>query len=403
MIAPLAASMGRQVVTVFGGVGQGPQVAALRRGVDIVVACPGRLEDLVDQGCCRLDGVAVTAIDEADMMSDLGFLPAVRRLLDRTPKGGQRLLFSATMDKAVAAIVDRFLVDPVVHATVTDDADTPAIDHHVFLLEPTDKSNVVRALATGGKRTLLFARTKRGAAKWAKQLTAAGTPAVDLHGNLTQGARERNLAAFSSGRSSVLVATDIAARGIHVDGVDLVVHLDPPAEHKAYLHRSGRTARAGASGVVVTLSTPDQTAAVRSLMKAAGITATHQRVTPGNAAATLAAGPSIDAPTPSERSTRSAAPAERGQAGRAPDRHDRRPGGESPRTEGAGAGTTTGSVRHFDPRRGFGFIERAGADDLFFHKSQLQGGRVPKTGQRVEFQVGPGRNGSDEARTVTTI
>jgi superfamily II DNA/RNA helicase/cold shock CspA family protein len=389
VIAPLAATVSLRVVTVFGGVGQRPQVAALRAGVDIVVACPGRLEDLLHQGRCRLDDVAVTVIDEADLMSDLGFLPAVRRLLDATPRGGQRLLFSATLDRAVTAIVDRFLVDPVVHATPTGATHAPSMDHHLFTVEPTDKSAVVRALVVGGHRTLLFARTKRGAAKWAKQLTAAGTPAVDLHGNLTQGARERNLAAFASGRSRVLVATDIAARGIHVDGVELVVHVDPPAEHKAYLHRSGRTARAGASGVVVTLATPDQINAVTALTKAAGITARHQRVNATSATINAIAAADRGAAWPKT-------PVRRYRA----QLTEVRSSGPS-NFEGEGV-MPTGTVKHYDSQRGFGFISRENAEDLFFHKSQIDGAQIPQVGQKVEFQIGPSRKGGEEARTITT-
>ncbi len=270
-IAPLAKAMGLRHTVVYGGVGFGNQTAALRQGVDIVVACPGRLEDLMQQGHCRLDRVEVTVLDEADHMADMGFLPGVKRIMDRTPKTGQRLLFSATLDNDVKVLIDRYLVDPVTHALDPADSPVEAMTHHLVETTLVDKLGVVTRLAAGGDRSLLFTRTKHGAKKLVKQLGQSGIPAVELHGNLSQNARERNLADFSSGEVKVLVATDIAARGIHVDDVRLVVHVDPPAEHKAFLHRSGRTARAGAEGLVVTVMTPEQRKDVRSMTRAAGI------------------------------------------------------------------------------------------------------------------------------------
>ncbi|MGH3979855.1 MAG: DEAD/DEAH box helicase, partial [Pseudonocardiaceae bacterium] len=233
-IAPLAAAVGQRITTVYGGVGQGRQVSALRGGIDVLVACPGRLEDLLGQGHVYLEAVEVSVLDEADHMADLGFLPAVKRLLDRTPEGTQRLLFSATLDNGVDVLVRRYLTDPVVHSVDPPAAPISARDHHVFTVAQADKATVVRELASGQGRSLLFTRTKHAAKKLAKQLTVGGIPALDLHGNLAQRARERNLAAFGDGSVRVLVATDIAARGIHVDDIALVVHVDPPAEHKAY-------------------------------------------------------------------------------------------------------------------------------------------------------------------------
>ena len=282
VLTPLAAALGLKVATVYGGVGQNPQIQALRGGADIVVACPGRLEDLIQQGFCRLDAVEVTVLDEADHMADLGFLPAVRRLLDATPKKGQRLLFSATLDGGVDTIVRRYLANPIVHSVDPPAAQVSTMTHHVFAVSAADKPSVVRDLAAGMDRALLFTRTKHGAKKLAKQLTAGGIPAVELHGNLSQNARERNLDDFMAGRTLVLVATDIAARGIHVDDIALVVHVDPPAEHKAYLHRSGRTARAGSDGIVVTIMTPEQVGDVKSLAKAAGISPIITRIAPGH-------------------------------------------------------------------------------------------------------------------------
>jgi superfamily II DNA/RNA helicase len=270
-LVPLARAAGLSTRTVFGGVGQNPQVQGLRRGVDIVVACPGRLEDLMGQGHCSLDSVEVTVLDEADHMADLGFLPAVRRLLDKTPRDGQRLLFSATLDKAIDVLVKRFLSSPVTHEADSAQSPVATMDHHVLHISRDHRLPILVDLASAPGRTLVFTRTKHGAKALARQLNRSGVPTVELHGNLSQGARTRNMDAFHSGRAQTLVATDIAARGIHVDDVALVIHADPPVEHKAYLHRSGRTARAGARGTVVTLMTSEQVGDVRQLARAAGI------------------------------------------------------------------------------------------------------------------------------------
>lgn len=271
VIEPLAKTAGLRAATVFGGVSQARQVSALRGGVDILIACPGRLEDLVTQRHCSLDSVEVTVLDEADHMADLGFLPGVKRLLDRTPTGRQRLLFSATLDRGVDVLIKRYLVNPVTHHVDPVEAPVSAMEHHVFTVTAEDRNAVIAELAAGRDRAVLFTRTKHQAKKLAKSLTAQGIPAVDLHGNLSQAARDRNLAEFKDGSTRVLVATDIAARGIHVDDVTLVVHVDPPAEHKAYLHRSGRTARAGAAGSVVTIATRSQLSEVNTLARQAGI------------------------------------------------------------------------------------------------------------------------------------
>ncbi len=298
-IAPLAAAQRMRTALVYGGVSQGPQVRALRAGVDILVACPGRLEDLIAQGHVRLDRVDVTVLDEADHMADLGFLPGVRRLLDQTPASGQRLLYSATLDNGVDVLVRRYLDDPVTHSVdEADGAVAHEMEHHVFEVVHADKAAVVRELASGHGRSLLFTRTKHGAKKLAAQLTAAGVPAVELHGNLAQNARARNLADFSSGAVRVLVATDIAARGIHVDDIELVVHVDPPTEHKAYLHRSGRTARAGATGTVVTVATGEQMRDVASLTRKAAIRARTTAVSPGASAIVQLTGPPAAKVTP---------------------------------------------------------------------------------------------------------
>ncbi len=270
-LAPLAKAFGLKTQTIFGGVGQGPQVQGLRNGVDIVLACPGRLEDLIQQRHCNLGSVEITVLDEADHMADLGFLPAVKRLLDQTPSNGQRMLFSATLDNAIDVLVKRYLDKPAVHEADSAQSPVAKMDHHVLHINREHRVSVLVDLASAPGRTILFTRTKHGAKALARQLNKSGVPTVDLHGNLSQGARTRNMEAFHSGRATTLVATDIAARGIHVDDVALVVHADPPMEHKAYLHRSGRTARAGAAGTVITLMTDDQRRDVQSLTRAAGI------------------------------------------------------------------------------------------------------------------------------------
>jgi superfamily II DNA/RNA helicase len=307
VLAPLAAAAGLKVATVFGGTSQGPQVSALRHRADIIVACPGRLADLIEQGHCHLGDVEISVLDEADHMADLGFLPVVRRLMEATPPEGQRMLFSATLDNAVDVLVRRFLDEPAKHAV--DAAEAPvAMVHHLLTVTPADRVAVVASLVGGKKRSLVFTRTKRGAQKLARQLTAAHIPAAELHGNLAQSARQRNLSSFASGDVRVLVATDIAARGIHVDGIDLVIHADTPTEHKAYLHRSGRTARAGAEGVVVTLQTAAQAGDVQKLMRRAGVVPLAAKAGPGSAVLRSISG------EPAER----IAPPRRGAATRTP-------------------------------------------------------------------------------------
>ncbi len=278
-MVPLADAYDLRVTTIFGGISQARQVAALKAGVDIVVATPGRLEDLMKQGFLHLDAIEITVLDEADHMADLGFLPIVTKILKATPTGGQRLLFSATLDNGVDKLVNQFLHNEVLHSV--DEANSPvaAMTHHVFETSGNDaKKDLVYKLASGTGRRILFMRTKHHAKKLAKALTDAGIPAVDLHGNLSQPQRDRNLAAFGEGNVKVLVATDVAARGVHVDNVELVIHVDPPMEHKAYLHRSGRTARAGAEGDVVTICLPTQQKDLASLLKKADIQVQPQKV-----------------------------------------------------------------------------------------------------------------------------
>ena len=269
-LLPLAAVLGLRLLAVYGGVPLGRQAQELRRGTDVVVATPGRLLDLLRQQACSLDRVDIAVLDEADHMADMGFLPAVTSLLDRVPPGGQRLLFSATLDGQVDTLIRRYLSDPVRHTVAPTAA---RMDHQIRTVTATDKVAVAAKLAGRPGRTLVFVRTKHRAARLARQLDRAGVRAGALHGNLAQPARTRALAAFAAGTVPVLVATDIAARGLHVDGIGLVVHFDPPTEAKAYLHRSGRTARAGAAGTVITLVLPEQATEVASLQRRAGVLA----------------------------------------------------------------------------------------------------------------------------------
>jgi superfamily II DNA/RNA helicase len=269
-LLPLAAVLGLRLLAVYGGVPLGRQAQELRRGTDVVVATPGRLLDLLGQQACSLDRVDIAVLDEADHMADMGFLPAVTSLLDRVPPGGQRLLFSATLDGQVDTLIRRYLSDPVRHTVAPTAA---RMDHQIRTVTATDKVAVAAKLAGRPGRTLVFVRTKHRATRLARQLDRAGVRAGALHGNLAQPARTRALAAFAAGTVPVLVATDIAARGLHVDGIGLVVHFDPPTEAKAYLHRSGRTARAGAAGTVITLVLPEQATEVASLQRRAGVLA----------------------------------------------------------------------------------------------------------------------------------
>jgi superfamily II DNA/RNA helicase len=312
-LEPLAAAYDLRVTTIFGGVPQGRQVSALKSGIDIVVACPGRLEDLMRQRLISLDSVEITVIDEADHMADLGFLPGVTRILSATPTGGQRMLFSATLDNGVDKLVNRFLRNEVLHSVDSANSPVAAMTHHVFHVSGVQaKKELVHRLASGSGRRILFMRTKHQARKLAKQLTESGVPAVDLHGNLSQPARDRNLAAFTAGDARVLVATDIAARGVHVDGIELVVHIDPPAEHKAYLHRSGRTARAGNAGDVVTVVLPEQRRDTQALMRRAGIRVAPQEVTVDSAAVHAVAGEIAPYRAPAPKATTPARPSQPG-------------------------------------------------------------------------------------------
>jgi superfamily II DNA/RNA helicase len=341
-MAPLAQPLSLRTLTIFGGVKPARDIAGLRVGVDVLVACPGRLADHAEAGHVDLSAVEITVLDEADHMADLGFLPVVTRLLECTPRNGQRLLFSATLDGAVDVLVRRFLTNPVRRSVDPAVSSVPAVSHHVLHVHAEDRFAVLADLTAAPGRTIVFTRTKHGARTLTRRLVAAGVPAVELHGNLAQSARSRNLQAFTSGAVSTLVATDIAARGIHVDDVALVIHADPPAEYKAYLHRSGRTARAGAPGTVVTLMTDAQVPEVNELTRKAGITATITRARPGDQLLTqFAPGHRPCLPTPPVQPTQTAGPALSSRASRThTSRGLRRAGqGSTPPPPAAGPGS----------------------------------------------------------------
>ncbi|WP_248146188.1 DEAD/DEAH box helicase [Microbacterium aoyamense] len=281
-IQPIARSVGLFTTQIYGGVPQGRQVGALKKGVDIVIGTPGRMEDLMKQGKLDLSSIEIAVLDEADHMCDLGFLEGVQTILRATAAGSQKLLFSATLDREVAALVDEFLVEPAVHEVAGEDQDSSTIDHRVLVIEHRDKAEILDSLVSREGKTLVFARTRAYAEMLSEQFEDAGINAVALHGDLNQAKRTRNLERLTSGRVNVLVATDVAARGIHVDDIDLVVQADPPDEYKTYLHRSGRTGRAGRSGTVVTLITRQRRRRMAEMLDRAEIDAPFEEVRPGD-------------------------------------------------------------------------------------------------------------------------
>jgi superfamily II DNA/RNA helicase len=281
-VQPIAQSVGLFTTQIYGGVPQARQVGALQRGVDIVIGTPGRIEDLIEQRRLDLSEVVITVIDEADHMCDLGFLEPVQRILRRTAQGGQKLLFSATLDTGVAALVDEFLVEPSVHEVAGEDQASSTIEHRVFIIENREKRDIVAQLANREGKTLVFSRTRAFAEDLTEHLEDYGIRAVALHGDLNQSRRTRNLQQLTSGRVNVLVATDVAARGIHVDDIDLVIQADAPDEYKTYLHRSGRTGRAGKEGRVVTLIPGNRQRRMTDLLGRAEIDVAFERVALGD-------------------------------------------------------------------------------------------------------------------------
>ncbi len=281
-IQPIARSVGLFTTQIYGGVPQARQVGALKKGVDIIIGTPGRIEDLLNQGKLNLSEVTVAVLDEADHMCELGFLEPVQRILRATAKGSQKLLFSATLDREVAALVDEFLVEPAVYEVAGEDQESSTIEHRVLVIEHRDKAQILDSLVDREGKTLVFARTRAYAEMLAEQFDDAGIAAVALHGDLNQQKRTRNLEKLTSGRVNVLVATDVAARGIHVDDIDLVIQADAPDEYKTYLHRSGRTGRAGRSGTVVTLITRQRRRRMTELLDRAEIEAPFEETQLGD-------------------------------------------------------------------------------------------------------------------------
>ncbi|WP_459737848.1 DEAD/DEAH box helicase [Streptomyces sp. E-15] len=282
-LQPYGDVLGLKMKVVCGGTSMGNQIYALERGVDILVATPGRLRDIINRGACSLEDVRIAVLDEADQMSDLGFLPEVTELLDQVPADGQRMLFSATMENEIQTLVDRYLNSPVSHEVDAAQGAVTTMSHHILIVKPKDKAPVTAAIASRKGRTIIFVRTQLGADRVAEQLRESGVKADALHGGMTQGARTRTLADFKDGYVNVLVATDVAARGIHVDGIDLVLNVDPAGDHKDYLHRAGRTARAGRTGTVVSLSLPHQRRQIFRLMEDAGVDAARHIIQGGAA------------------------------------------------------------------------------------------------------------------------
>ncbi|MFG1890027.1 DEAD/DEAH box helicase [Micromonospora sp. NPDC049051] len=321
-LAPYARAVGLRCATVVGGLSLQRQADALRAGAELVVATPGRLHDLINRGDARLDQVGITVLDEADQMADMGFLPQVTKLLEQVAPNGQRMLFSATLDGGVDRLVRRFLSDPVSHSVDPGTATVTAMTHHVLHVDAADKPTALTWIAAREGRTILFMGTKHRADRLARQLLAKGVRAAALHGGKSQPQRTRILEQFRTGQVTALVATDVAARGIHVDGLDMVVNVDPPTEAKDYLHRGGRTARAGESGTVVTLVLPEQRRDVSRLMSTAGIRPESVQVRPGDEALTRVTGarepsgvPVTIAPPPQATTAKSAGGRSAGRAG----------------------------------------------------------------------------------------
>jgi superfamily II DNA/RNA helicase len=433
-IAGLSSGGSRRVIAIYGGTGYGPTRQALQKGVDTVVACPGRLEDLLSQQAIDLRDVDTVVLDEADRMADMGFLPAVKRILDVTSPDRQVLLFSATLGREIEALARQYMHDPVRY-DVTPPEESHDVSHVFWHAAREDRVNLTRRLVGEHGRALVFCRTRHGADRLAKQLKGAGVEAMAIHGDRSQAQRERALAAFSRGTTQALVATDVAARGIHVEDLPCVVHFDPPADATDYLHRSGRTGRAGKRGTVVSLVMGEQQKAVRTLQRSLGFE--ERLYTPGDAGAgrwfpterPQATHPQTERPQRSERpqrtgpSDRWAAPGgSRGDrfgptkgpstshhvSRRAPDRsvavRDHFQDHNASRRHNKGATMPVGTVKFFNSEKGYGFVSRPDGEDVFVHYSNVQGSgyRTLEAGQQVEFEVAPGRKG-DEARNVRVI
>jgi superfamily II DNA/RNA helicase len=399
-LSPLLATRQRKSVSVYGGVGYGGQRQALRKGVDVLVACPGRLEDLIGTRDVELDEVEIVVIDEADRMADMGFLPAVKRLLDATNPDRQTVLFSATLDGDVKVVTDRYQDRPTRHEVGDVEPDITTAQHLFWKVVHLDRRDHAVDVISAAGPTIVFCRTRRGADRLTSQLGKSGVKAAAIHGGRSQGQRDRALGDFTKGRVDALVATDVAARGIHVDGVACVLHYDPPEDDKTYLHRSGRTARAGATGLVVSFIRSEEQSDCKKLQRQLGL--------PGQI---TAPGPiQGDKPVSKRLEERSARPAkavktatDRGRKATETHAESHPEGAHERRRGGRKNGAPTGTVKFFDTRRGYGFIAVPGRDDLFVHHTNVTGSRgVLGQGEQVSFEIAQGRKG-DEARNVRVV
>ena len=400
-LAPFADAAGHAAASIYGGVGYGGQRKALDRGVELVVACPGRLEDLLQMGAVDLRDVTAVVVDEADQMADMGFLPAVRRIVGQTAPDRQVLLFSATLDGPVAKLVADFQRDPVRHEVGAKGPDVHAARHHFWIVNADQRVAVTADVVERLGSTIVFTRTRHGADRLAKRLGKLGVVAEPIHGGRSQGQRDRALAAFKTGRAAALIATDVAARGIHVDGVNAVVHYDPPAETATYLHRSGRTARAGATGTVVSLLDSAQQRDAAKLQRSIGLDEPFTAPRPDDLASSA---PAVT-PEPAPARRAAAAPqASRTTTIRTTTRTATRTGSTKPAAAvPATADGAAGTVKFFNVGRGYGFITPDdGGKDVFVHFSAIvdEGFKVLETGARVHFALVDGRNGSQAANVA---
>ena len=423
-LASLKENGGRRVIAVYGGTRYGPTQQALSKGVDILVACPGRLEDLLDQGVVNLSDVDLLVIDEADRMADMGFLPVVRRLIDQTKKDRQVLLFSATMGKEIEGLVKTYQKNPARHDVTGDEEAQGDVEHLFWAVSRDKRLEVCTDAVTQLGKAIVFCRTRRGADRVARQLDAAGLRSVAIHGDRSQNQRERALREFDRGNAVALVATDVAARGIHLEALPGVIHFDPPADATDYTHRSGRTGRAGLDGIVISLVVEDQRRPVASLQRALGmpsgfddpspITAPEMPVVVKKRVPSVSleereprkggrrdSKPRRNGPSSRGHSTRTHPP--RGERSERSERFDRGDRKEFSDRRPSGSGTT-GTVKFFDAERGFGFVSSGGDKDLFVHATNLANGpqTLLEVGQSVSFEIGKGKRGA-EARNVKVV
>ncbi|MFI5046520.1 MAG: DEAD/DEAH box helicase [Acidimicrobiia bacterium] len=396
----LGSSRKLRVAAVYGGAGFGPQLKALRKGVDVLVACPGRLKDLIERREADLGAVEIVVLDEADRMADMGFLPAVRELLDQTPRTRQTLLFSATLDGAVDTVVRNYQRDPIRHVLPEDESAKLLSRHLWWRVERDERIQVCADVVKLAGSSIVFCKTKHGSDAVAKKLGRLGVRAQVIHGNRSQSQRERALDDFAAGKVDTLIATDVVARGIHVDDIGCIVNFDLPHDQKDYVHRAGRTARAGASGVIVTFVGHEHAKAAKGLQRALGQHAALESPTRAQLASIIpSAAAHVAEPEPVHTRDRTNDWTPARKVERTPARKAERTA--TPPTDGT---PEQGTIKWFDARRGFGFIERPGDDDLFVHSNAIQASKNRRIaeGQPVRYLVGPGRRGP-EAREVELV